>query len=160
MQHSLLTSLGAKNTYPRTFAAMTAAPALGPAPSSIEALIEAAEAAGDRAAWTYHAPPNVLLYPDGETFGAVADIMDVTHDPTSHTIKLTLDVVHQPNTISEFEDHPDQQLQGDAQHYHFFTPAGVEVDAAKLLRMLPAATADDPAPSVVLPGGGMWCGVV
>lgn len=80
----------------------------------------------------------VLLVP-GQGFGAVADFLSadlVEEGPPA--ITPTLDIVHTPRLVSEFEDHPVQTLDDHA-HYHNFTPAGVSIDAAKFLRVLQAA---------------------
>lgn len=152
VQYAALASLGTTDIYPRPAAAIAAASALGVAPNSIDALIKTAEETGNRDYWTYNAPPNMLFYPDGQSYGAVADIMAVTHDKTINTIAMTLDVVHKPRTISEFDDHADQVLDESA-HYHFYTPPGVEVSATKVLSMLPAHTPGKPAAPWTLSGG-------
>jgi hypothetical protein len=53
-------------------------------------------------------------------------------------VTLTLDVVHEPHMVNEFIDRSAQTLDNDA-HYHYFTPAGVSVDAAKFLATLGAS---------------------
>jgi hypothetical protein len=134
--------------YPLPAAAMAAAGLLDAGDSaapSIEALIDAAEQAGNRQAWTHTAPPNVLLLPVGQHAGTVADVMGA-EELNNSAIVLTLDVVHSPHTVSEFQHHSDQSLD-DAAHYHFLTPPGMALDAASFLRPL---SAEQP---VVLPGG-------
>jgi hypothetical protein len=81
----------------------------------------------------------MLMLIPGHALGAVADIIsaDLTEEG-SPAVTLTLDVVHQPRMVSEFEEHPQQTLDDHA-HYHFFTPAGVSVDAAKFLSVSQAA---------------------
>jgi hypothetical protein len=51
------------------------------------------------------------------------------------TITMTLDVVHKPHIFSELQKHPRQTLDSHA-HYHYYTPAGVTLDAAKFLALL------------------------
>lgn len=51
------------------------------------------------------------------------------------TISLILDVVHTPKIVSELEKH-DPQILDESAHYHFFTPAGVSVDAAKFVEFV------------------------
>lgn len=134
--------------YPRAAVAAQASSLLAPAASpSIARFVAAAEAAGQRTLWTHPAPPSMLLLLPGKGVGAVADIMSakLTESGTP-AVTLTLDIVHAPQTISEFEDHPLQTLDDHA-HYHFFAPAGVTIDASKFLKALQAAGNQVP---------GMW----
>ena len=50
-------------------------------------------------------------------------------------VAMTLDVVHEPKLVSEFEQHEKQTLDLKA-HYHFYPPEGVELSAAKVLAQL------------------------
>jgi hypothetical protein len=85
---------------------------------------------------TWPAPPSVLLLTTGSPVGAVADIVDaewMSSGDGSEPIILTLNVVHKPEIISELQQHP-VQTQDSHAHYHFYTPAGVTVDAVKFLK--------------------------
>jgi hypothetical protein len=55
-------------------------------------------------------------------------------------VTLQVDVVHHPDTVSEFTPHAPQTLAVDAAHYHFDTAPGVRVDAQALLDSLAEAT--------------------
>lgn len=78
-----------------------------------------------------------LLAAAGSSVGAVADIMNVVHNhPSPGLITLELDVVNNPNTVSEFEPHGKQTLDAAQSHYHFLTAPGVKVDAAQFVNSL------------------------
>jgi len=128
--------------YPRPAASLdTASPFTTPT-STIDQLVQRAEAVGQRDYWTHTAPTNVLLLPTGHATGAIADIMAVdmtdSADGSAPAITLTLDVVHAPRIVNELQQHGKQTLDDDA-HYHFFTPAGVTVDAKAFLALLASA---------------------
>ena len=118
-----------------------AAKSTGSATASVACYIAAAEAAGKRELWTRSVPTNMLLLIPGQGVGAVADLMSVELDESvaaAPAVTLTLDVVHKPHMVNEFTHHNTQTLDDDA-HYHYFTPAGVSVDAAKFLAALKAS---------------------
>jgi hypothetical protein len=98
--------------------------------------IDTAEAEGKRVAWAWTSPGSVLLLPAGQALAAVADIMNAAYDPATETVMLELEVVHDPDTLSEFESHPKQSLDPAEAHYHFYTPLGVTIDGPKLLAAL------------------------
>ena len=94
-----------------------------------------------RELWTRTAPTNMLLLIPGQGVGAVADLMSVELDDSvaaAPAVTLTLDVVHKPHMVNELTHH-DKQTLDDKAHYHYFTPAGVSVDAAKFLAALKAS---------------------
>jgi hypothetical protein len=131
--------------YPRACVAAQASSVLGPSsdtsvtPPSVSQYVSAAEAAGQRDLWTDTAPTNMLLLLPGQGVGAVADVVAAElSDAGQAVVTLTLDVVHDPHIVSELAEHPKQTLDEHA-HYHFFTPAGVSVDAERFLAMLEAA---------------------
>jgi hypothetical protein len=61
------------------------------------------------------------------------------HCLQSDSVTLQVDVVHHPDTVSEFTPHAPQTLAVDAAHYHFDTAPGVRVDAQALLDSLAGA---------------------
>lgn len=74
----------------------------------------------------------VLMLP-GQAAAAVADIHHLAATINGQdSVVLTLDIVHQPFTFSEFVEHG-LQYYDERSHYHFHAPAGVELDAAKFL---------------------------
>jgi hypothetical protein len=110
-------------------------------PAAIERFVAAAKEAGNLDCWTYTAPTSILMLMPGQGLGAVADVMSVKEEVTktgTPAVTLTLDVVHAPHIFGEFDEHPKQTLDEDA-HYHFDTPAGVSVDAARFLGVVQAA---------------------
>jgi len=62
--------------------------------------------------------------------------MDVTYNSKTGLITMHVEVVDNPDTISEFDPHGKQSLASDEAHYHFTTAPGVKVDAAALLKSL------------------------
>jgi len=125
--------------FPKGAVAVKAAADNSPTKGNLNSFISAAEARGHHDIWSETSPGSVLLLPTGQSTAAVADIMDVKYDSTTEVVSLTLDVVHDPHTISEFEAHGKQSLDADAAHYHFATAPGVKVDAAGLLKSLQEA---------------------
>lgn len=80
------------------------------------------------------APASTLLLLPGRRHAAVADIMAVERAGPGE-VALTLALVASPLMVSELDEHPHQSLAADP-HYHFHTPAGVEVDAAAFMDAL------------------------
>lgn len=137
-------SLGCKHTTDALFASpgqlLEAASALTPGGNSeAQAAFEAAVAslscaALGRQCLARAAPASVLLLLPGRRHAGVADIMAVQHAGPGE-VALTLALVASPVMVSELEEHAHQSL-AHAPHYHFHTPAGVEVDAAAFLDAL------------------------
>lgn len=91
--------------------------------------------------WTHSAAPSAMLLLPGQALAAVADVPHVAADG-DHVV-MTLDLVHNPHTFSELVKHGVQQ-HNSAAHYHFYTPAGVEVDAAKCLARMKQVSFEPP----------------
>ena len=128
---------GATRLIPRPGVAVQAASDVSPLGKlDVGRIIDAAEAHGQRSSWTEPSPSSVLLVPHGSSTAAVADVMDIAHDEQSGAISLHLELVHSPHTVSEFEAHGKQSLDVGEAHYHFATPPGVAIDAARLLASL------------------------
>lgn len=64
--------------------------------------------AANMAAWIHTAAPNALILAAGHSFGAVADILDVT--VTDDVATLALEVVHIPRLVGELQSHATQTL--------------------------------------------------
>jgi hypothetical protein len=78
-------------------------------------------------------PPNLMVFPFGQSKAAIADVMDVLYDETSATVTMQLDVVHDPVVISQFLAHTPCSADTTEAHYHFATRPGLDVDAPALL---------------------------
>lgn len=81
-------------------------------------------------------PPNLMMVPFGASTAAIADVLDVRHDPDAAAITLQLDVVHDPVVFSQFIEHVPCSIRTNEAHYHFATRPGMEVDAPGLLQSL------------------------
>lgn len=128
---------GATRLFPRACVAARAASDVSPfGKLDVGRIIDNAEAHNQRSTWTDPFPGSVLLLPHGSSTAAVADVMDITHDEQAGTITLHLELVHSPETISEFDAHGKQTLDVREAHYHFSTSPGVVIDAARLLAAL------------------------
>lgn len=105
----------------------------------VQRYIATAEAVGHRFLWAHTVPHNVVLLVPDQGVGAVAELISADLTETgSPAVTLTVDVVHAPRMTSELVDHPKQTLDENA-HYHFLTPAGVSIKAAKFLSVLQGA---------------------
>lgn len=83
--------------------------------------------------WMHKAAASAVLMLPGQAAAAVADIHHLAAATNGQdSVVLTLDIVHQPFTFSEFVEHG-LQYYDERSHYHFHAPAGVELDAAKFL---------------------------
>jgi len=122
--------------FPRGSLAIEAAADNTPAKVDINAVITAAEALGKPDIWAETSPGSLLLLPTGQSTAAVADLMDVTYNSKTGLMSLHVELVHNPDTISEFHPHGKQSLASDEAHYHFSTTPGVKVDAAALMKSL------------------------
>lgn len=140
LQHLPAPPGNSKKLYPLPAVALAASSALKPpCPSQrVHNVVEQAEAANKRHLWTHRAPPNILMLPSGQHFGAIADVVSVRLDQQG-VLTADLEVVHAPQLVSELQEHPDQDLQ-DKPHYHFYTPPGVQLSATRLLDMLRPGT--------------------
>lgn len=81
-------------------------------------------------------PPNMMLFPFGQSTAAIADVMDVSYDEASPTVTMQLDVVHNPVVFSQFLEHTPCSANTTEAHYHFATRPGMDVDAPALLQAL------------------------
>jgi len=128
--------------FPRGSLAIQAAADISPNKVDINAIITAAEARGQHDIWAETSPGSLLLLPTGQSTAAIADLMDVTYNSETGLMSLHVELVDNPDTISEFQPHGKQSLASDEAHYHFSTAPGVKVDAAALLKSLQEANFD------------------
>jgi len=122
--------------FPKGSLAIQAAANNSPNKVNIKSILTAAEARGQHDVWAEASPGSLLLLPTCQSTAAVADPMDVTYNSKPNLMSLHVELVHNPNTISEFQPHSKQSLVSDEAHYHFSTAPGVKVDAAALLKSL------------------------
>lgn len=119
--------------FPRTSLAARAA-SIAPAPAPEGTLAPFVASAQPQPSWFVGFPPNLLMVPFGQSTAAIADVLDITFDDTSSTVTMQLDVVHSPNTFSQFiPGHTAHAKDTAAAHYHFATRPGMTLDAAHVL---------------------------
>ena len=104
--------------------------------SVLSAFLDNLDAQGKRHDWATVTPSSMLLWPYDQHTAAVADLIEVSYNESSGLVSLEVDLVDNPNTISEFAPHPRQTLDVDNAHYHFSTRSGVTTDAQALLKSL------------------------
>jgi hypothetical protein len=124
----------AQKRYPIPGVATLASSALHPeqdTPDTLGTVIASQEK--KRLRWNHLAAASAIVMLPGQAAAAVADVHHLAAaQGQADTLVLTLDIVDQPFTFSEFVEHG-LQYYDDRAHYHFHAPAGVELDAAKFL---------------------------